>query len=57
MIGYLKVVAELKSGVTIERIVEIEDIDNYWLGSIPDQDLIIDIDVNDIEDLTVEEVA
>ena len=57
MIGYLKVVAELKSGVTIERIVEIEDIDNYWLGSIPDQDLIIDIDVNDIEDLTIEEVA
>jgi hypothetical protein len=57
MIGHLKVTVELKTGVTVERIIELEDINSYWLGGIPDQDLIEDIDADDIEDLIVEEIA
>jgi hypothetical protein len=57
MIGHLKVTVELKTGVIVERIIELEDIDSYWLGGIPDQDLIEDIDADDIEDLIVEEIA
>lgn len=57
MIGHLKVTVELKTGVTVERIIELEDSNSYWLGGIPDQDLIEDIDADDIEDLIVEEIA
>jgi hypothetical protein len=57
MIGHLKVTVELKTGVIVERIIELEDINSYWLGGIPDQDLIEDIDADDIEDLIVEEIA
>jgi hypothetical protein len=57
MIGHLRVTVELKTGVIVERIIELEDINSYWLGGIPDQDLIEDIDADDIEDLIVEEIA
>jgi hypothetical protein len=53
-LGILKVSVELKNGEIINRKVELDDIDQYWDGGIPDQDLVADIDFEDIEDIIVE---